>query len=473
MRTHFRLFVALLRGASWCGAALVTPALFAAASAATPGVTTINNPGGGTIAYAQLPQQHTTQGAMGKVLQYATTALGGRPTIDKVMQSPDGHSLALTFSIKPSKGGSVSGLALVAVSDTGPGAGAILSDTDDHFRTSLKPMLARLQQEAVAKGGSAGAKAAIANAGGGGESSSSSSSGASSSKTATTTSATLAPPKPSAPPQKLTQAQFPDGSGSVGLPAGWTITNAREGDVLAQGPHGEKMRFGMAQSAIDFGNPQSRALGRGPGGTAPGNYVAIPAGTPGDVAFKMMVAQLAQKQRRPAPVVNYAVVQALPVQGSSRNYFMVGTTTMPDGSTDETWIEVMESTTLMMGTWQMNVYQITVPTDLSDQEANTVASMFSTYKTNNAVMMNEITADNRQIQQVTKNFMDWSKKTMDASDRSTTATTNYLLGQTVVSDSALNAHGTVSDDVANALIAANPNRFQAVSSGGFVKGIDY
>ena len=47
------------------------------------------------------------------------------------------------------------------------------------------------------------------------------------------------------------------------------------------------------------------------------------------------------------------------------------------------------------------------------------------------------------------------------------------MASTVVSDSALNGHGRVDDDVANALIAANPNRFQAVSSSNYIRGIDY
>jgi hypothetical protein len=69
--------------------------------------------------------------------------------------------------------------------------------------------------------------------------------------------------------------------------------------------------------------------------------------------------------------------------------------------------------------------------------------------------------------------MQYAKQSLDSSARSTQATTNYLLNQTVVSDGALGAHGTVSDDVANALIRAYPDRYQAVSSGSYVQGIDY
>jgi len=353
----------------------------------------------------------------------------------------------------------------------------VLSDTPDHLRTSLKPMLAKLQSEAASKSGSAGAQAAIANASGSSAppaSASASASGAAPApnSAASPASAGTTPLKPSAPAEKLTQTPFPDNSGSVGLPAGWKITAARQGDVMAQGPHGETMRFGMAQSAVDYSNLQSRVLGRGPGGTAPGNFVAIPFGTPGDVAYKQVVAQLSQKQHKPAPAINYSLVKPMPSQGAGKNYFMLGNITTPTGPV-ATWIEVMEGTMGPAGAWLLNIFQVSVPQAYADQEANTVGSMFSTYKTNDAVIMGQISADEKTTQQITNNFMQTSKTMMDASNRSFQAEDNYIRGTTVISDGALNAHGTVDDDVAQALIAADPNRFQAVPTSQFVKGIDY
>ncbi len=443
-------------------------------AAATAGVTTIDNPGGGTIAYAQLPAQHTAQGAMGKVLQYAQSTFGARPDIDKVMKSPDGNSLAVTFTVTPPKGKpQMAGLALVAVSATGPGAGAVLSDTPDHLRTSLKPMLAKLQSVAASKAGSAGAQTAIANASGSAAPAASSSASTAKSGAAPAASASGTDSiKPSAPAQKLIQTPFPDGAGSVGLPAGWRITSSHQGDITADGPHGEKLRFGMAQQAIDYRNPQSRALGRGPGGSAPGNFVAIPFGTPGDAAFKQVLAQLAQKQRKPAPSIDYSIVKTLPSQGGGKNYFLQGSIVNAEGP-GTTWVEVMESAMGPMGVWTVSIYEITVPQAYADQEVATVANMFSTYKTNDAVIMGQINADEREVQQITNNSLRNMRQMMDSSERSTQATSDYLRGQTVVSDSALNGHGRVDDDVAAALIAANPNRFQAVSSSGYVKGIDY
>ena len=363
---------------------------------------------------------------MGKVLQYVESNFGARPDVDKVMKSPDGNSLAVTFTVSPKGKPQMAGLALVAVSATGPGAGAVLSDTPDHLRTSLRPMLTTLQGVA-AKAGSAEAQAAIANASGSEAPSASTSVSKSATKTSGAPAASTAatPVKASAPAQKLIQTNFPDGSGSVGLPAGWRMTNAREGDINAQGPKGEKMRFGMAQQAIDFSNPQSRALGRGPGGTAPGNYVAIPFGTPGDVAYKQVLAQ-ARPETAPESALDrlFHSPDYFPNAGQRQNYFLEGNVVDADGP-GIIWVEVIKSPMAPMGTWSLNIYEITVPEALAGQEMATVLGMLPTYKTNNAVIMAELNADNRQVQQVTSNALRNARQMTDASDRSTQAMSDY------------------------------------------------
>src|ERR1700689_1113638 len=111
------------------------------------GVTVIDNPGGGTVVYAQMPAQHTLQGAMGKVLQYVHARFGARPEITHVMRGADGNSLAIIFPVKSGKADSqeMAGLALVAVSPSAPAKGAVLSDQADRFRSTVGPMLKRLQ----------------------------------------------------------------------------------------------------------------------------------------------------------------------------------------------------------------------------------------------------------------------------------------------------------------------------------------
>jgi len=62
---------------------------------------------------------------------------------------------------------------------------------------------------------------------------------------------------------------------------------------------------------------------------------------------------------------------------------------------------------------------------------------------------------------------------IDDSNRSTAAWSDYLRDETVVVDTHTGAHARTSDDLAGMLIDANPNRFEAVSQSGYIKGIDY
>jgi hypothetical protein len=50
---------------------------------------------------------------------------------------------------------------------------------------------------------------------------------------------------------------------------------------------------------------------------------------------------------------------------------------------------------------------------------------------------------------------------------------NYQLGYTVISDSQNNAHGTFWNEDADALVKANPDRFEYVNAPNYWKGIDY
>jgi hypothetical protein len=48
-----------------------------------------------------------------------------------------------------------------------------------------------------------------------------------------------------------------------------------------------------------------------------------------------------------------------------------------------------------------------------------------------------------------------------------------LLGNTVVRDRDFNEHGLASDNLADALTQADPNRFEEVPPSQYIKGVDY
>jgi hypothetical protein len=55
----------------------------------------------------------------------------------------------------------------------------------------------------------------------------------------------------------------------------------------------------------------------------------------------------------------------------------------------------------------------------------------------------------------------------------TAGMSDMLREQTVVVDTETGGHARTSDQLAGMLMDANPNRFQAVSTGDYIRGIDY
>jgi hypothetical protein len=62
---------------------------------------------------------------------------------------------------------------------------------------------------------------------------------------------------------------------------------------------------------------------------------------------------------------------------------------------------------------------------------------------------------------------------MDDIDRLSKSLQNYQLDQTELQDNDQNARGAVPNSHADALVKANPNRFQTVSARDFLKGADF
>ena len=221
---------AVLLGVLWIGMRVThAPAAQSSSAAAQTGIKTIANPGGGTIYLGVLAGQPTPEDAMGKVMQRVTALCGDRPQLGKLDKNTTGEILAGFFTVtgKNQDGKPMEGLAIVYAPKTGTAGGAVLLDDADRFPTTVNSMFTLLKQELGAPASSSGAP---------------SSAGASGTP-AQGTSAAASAPAQSGPPQPLQRSVFPDGTGSIGLPAGWRVLKAQMGDVSASGPHGEKLAF--------------------------------------------------------------------------------------------------------------------------------------------------------------------------------------------------------------------------------------
>jgi hypothetical protein len=437
------------------------------------GVTVIDNPGGGTVAYAQLPAQHTLQGAMGKVLQYVHARFGARPEITHVMRGADGNSLAIVFTVKPGKAGGqeIAGLALVAVSPSAPAKAAVLSDQPNRFRSTVGPMLKRLQAGAGLSGPGGGATGDPADTAAASPASTEAAAPVSAPSLAGPSAAVGSPPAggtgdAAAPAARLHQTPFPDGSGSIGLPDGWAIIGAHAGEVTAKGPAGAGLHFDWPIAALDPNDPRSRGSRRNGGNS----LVAIPHGAGAADVFKSVVTQLYQKRGKAPPTIDIVDTKRLSAQES----VVVANIGAIDGqSPARSLIDVTLSPLDALGGYTIFLYTISFPQSVAAQSQATVTAIFHSYKVNQDVAVAESRADTQKVQQFTQNTVDDMRRRQDAQDRQFQAFDNNLLDRTVIRDTDLNGHGTVSNDLADALVEANPNRFQEVPPGEYVKGIDY
>jgi hypothetical protein len=435
-----------------------------AATQTYPGVTVLNHQGGGTIAYAIMPQQHTAQGAINKVMQYVTARFGGTPMVSHVLKSKDGNSLAVTFTIKATieSPGDMTGLALVAVSAAGPGKGAVLSDQSSRFGTTVGDMLQQMEQVAPGSSATTAMASSVAPARAPGPSPATSTATAAP-KSAAPTAASTAAATPIGP---LHATAFPDGSGTVGLPDGWKIVAAHAAEVIAQGPPPAQLHFDLVVNAYD----PSRLTASGRMQLGKGTHaIAYDA----DIVSKLnlIATQNAQLQNRAPPTVKLVGTH----QDAPNNYLIIDDVTPGDGSVPfRAWTQILVSPLSAAGTYYLTLYQVLLPQSLSTDQGNAaVRAFFASYHADTQRATAELAAGNAQTQQITSSYMANSQRMADASQRSFAADDYALLGNTVVRDRDFSAHGLVSDNLADALTQADPNRFQEVPPSQYIKGVDY
>ncbi len=424
---------------------------------------TINNPGGGQISYGPMGPQRSVQAAMGAMLREIHGQYGDRPQVGRFFQDRSGQALAAFFNVAAKNGGGqrIAGLVMVSVLPGGQSSAAIITDDAQRFPKTVNSLLQRLSAEWNSNPGS--------------------------SKT------TASGPVPTGAAEHLTAVNFPDNSGSISLPPGWKVVSALMGAMEADGPNGEKLVFGVYIPVMDPNYPQTRNMmnmetqgGRLP---LPGLWVAIPYTTDAGRAFMSASAQLAQKQRRPAPTVNITKVTDGPAQGRSVAKIIQADVDSHDGkgfmavSAQLIIVPPMDAS----GNWGMSVYQATIPKALFEKETPTLVAVAKSYQVNSQVVQGEVQQQIRMSNEFTASVLARARSSQaafddklahdransDARDRSFQAFDNVIIGQSVVRDTERNAHGTISNDYADALVRSNPDRFQYVPTQDYIKGIDY
>jgi hypothetical protein len=416
---------------------------------------TINNAGGGQVVYGPLVQQPSLPVAMGVMLRTIHSQFGNRPEIGRFFQAKGSSSAATFFTVTATTLGNkpLAGLVIVSMPPGAAPSAAILYDDASHFGTSLCPMMTQLNAVWHPEG--------------------SPSTPASPAKKGAPTSSSL---------PALHQTSLPDGSASIGLPAGWRITGGGHAQLHAQGPEGQQINF-FSYSVED---PRTNPLYR-PGVRPPGTIVVYPWGADLTEAFPTVAAQLNQKMGVPAPTYHFTNVKPYGDIGPRSCVFATGDVDRHDGNGLLAQSSIICAGRPLNGNWILAVYQTATPISRANIDGPLLATIETTYQTNDAVLNAQTQATIAHIHEigdVARRQADAAHAANDAHNASVEANwdsrdkhsqdfSNYLLDQTVIQDSQRNERATVWNQYADTLVKADPNRYQYVPTKDFIKGIDY
>lgn len=438
----------------------------AAQAAAQGGLKTINPAQGGRIVYGQVDGQNSEAGAMGAVLKSVHSSLGDKPEVGKLFQVRGTDSTAVFFSAKRRNGdgGQVAGL--IIATRTGPNSveAALVSDDAARFPKTLGPMMKALfgvwhPAQAVSGSGSG----------------------------------------PSGAAAVLHQTVLPDRSASVSLPEGWQVSpQSGGGTIVATGPNGELATLGQMFLAQDTNNPRVQQTMRtlqngGLRNTVYAKALYYPAG--GDISRTFVAVLQNARQKSGAQPAKFNIASAAPTQSDDprlRCANIDGAVDFSDGKGDREFMAIFcVGRPSPMGTWASTLTATSAPVGIASRERTTMASILESFNINQAVVQGEAAqyaapaiaqihaighaaAQQAQAAHAAEDahnqavYARW-----DNNDKHSQEFENYQLGMSVISDVGNNAHGTLWDQDAAALVQANPDRFQYVSAPDYWKGIDY
>jgi len=420
-----------------------------ASGSAQESLSVIDGPGGGKVVYGSV-NESSPQAAMTTVLHYVHGQFGEAPVVGKVFESRDGQNFGAFFTVTAKTQGDkkFAGLVIVSLAPGVKPAAAVLFDESARF-ASTEPILLQTLTDAWRSGATPPPSIGTANS-------------------------------EAAPP--LTPTRFPDGSGAVSLPAGWRITFASHGAALIVGPRGESVLLSNSvgpiydpdlprvQARLRYASPNRRPI-LCPSSDALHTYLCVLHRNGAQPTFQL-------NKSRPIPALRRAA-QAVLIDADLDLHDGRGLMSC----------ELGLSTTAIgpQGDRTLGINGTCAPQSSAAQEQPTLKAIYDSYSMNGQVVAQQFAGDERRSRAAGNNARIQANNAhaaedarsasfqahMDNIDRFSKSFQNYQLDQTELQDNDHNARGAVPNSLADALVKANPNRFQTVPAGDFLKGSDF
>jgi hypothetical protein len=425
---------------------------------------------------------------MAQILHNVQNSCGEKPQIGKVFRVRGSNSDAVFFTVTNRTYGNVPVAGMVIAAPTGSNTveAAMVSDAAARFGSTVNPMLNQLFSQWRPA-------------------------------TAAVTAAASGPAKSghSGPAISLHMLTASDNSVSIGVPDGWMLDpGSGHGTVVAKGPQGEVVAFGLFKNAVDSSSQWQQNFWRMGGRPIPGTILYPYHGNLTKAFPDLVQAWRRASDLGPARFQVDKIDQTPSAPGSPQGEecVLVEGHFDADGNGMKSWTEMM-CATLPANEWRG--YLVTrnssfFPDSLADQAKPTLQAMIPTMKLNadvlnqqNAALLRQKQADDAQIRAQTQVAINrihqigadtsariaadqqahdaqhagyWAQQ--DANARTNQGFHNYLLDQTVVQDNNMYGngtigHGTLWNSTADALVKADPNRWEIVNEPNYWRGTDY
>jgi len=457
--------------------------------------TTINPAGGGQIVYGAVAGAATQAAAMAKLLHSVQAQCGEKPQIGRVFQFRGTNSVGVFFSVTSHAQGTRRLAGLVIASAVGPDQveAALLTDDAARFGKTVNPMLMELFGAWHPDDSTATAQAA-------------------SSRSAA-----------SDPVPALHKVTLPDQTASVGIPAGWQVDpKSGGGTMLIHGTQGEVVILNSMFLAQDPNGPAFRNTQR-MGMRPMQGMIIFPANADLVKNFAQIIQHLSRaKGFIPASLKLDYVEQVAPPPGSSFQGERCALATGqidPDGRGMQRMFRMLCATPPdPYGDFSFLDYVAYFPRTEAGQANAIAAAIFSSFQVDMALVtrraqaeaaphiarLRQVDAAQRQavqantarivgnIKQIGANATARMNAVQAANDaqharwnagqeanaRNVQGFSNYLLDQTVVQDNNMYGngtvgHGTLWNTTADALVKADPNRFEYVDKPNYWEGTDF
>jgi hypothetical protein len=484
---------------------LLAPCLAAGAVPSPPA--TLQAAQGGLIVYGVVPGASTQPAAMARLLRNIQKQSGEAPQVGQVFRFRGTRSVGVFFSVTshPEGGKRVAGLVIACATGPGQVEAALLTDTAARFGQTVNPMLKQLfgvwhPDAGVEPPGGAPAPAA---------------------GPAPHPAPGLRPAAGPAP--ELHPYTLPDRTASVGLPAGWQVSpRSGGGGIVLNGTQGEVVVLNsmfLAQDPQGSAYRNSQRLGARPGR----GMVVFPANADLVRNFAAIVQQLSRSMGfvpaglkidyaeavEPPPGASFEGERAALATGSldpngkgTQHMFRVLCATPPDPYGDFSYrdyvayfphTEAGQANALAAAIFSsFRVDQQLVAQRASAEAAPHIAHLKQVDAAQRAAVQARTAQIVGNINQIGANatarmqsvgaaneaqHAQWNAG-QAANARNGQGFSNYLLDQTVVQDNNLNGngtvgHGTVWNRTAEALVKADPKRFELVDTPDYWEGTDF